>query len=149
MGLCINWTVHAPETASLESVTDRLRTWREACLDLPFDEVTDMPDAAPVVRVLRARDRLLDEGEDRRRHRNVNTGEVLGRDLGEVAGGGVGVGKDTVGDGLGAGVDADDGEAVERVAGLVDTLKAPSGHGHARRIRASGERRSRFSLRVL
>jgi hypothetical protein len=42
MGLCINWTVHAPETASLESVTDRLRRWREACLDLPFEEVTDL-----------------------------------------------------------------------------------------------------------
>jgi hypothetical protein len=42
MGLCINWTVHAPETASLESVTDQLRAWREACLDLPFDEVADI-----------------------------------------------------------------------------------------------------------
>lgn len=42
MGLCINWTVHAPETASLESVTDQLRAWREACLDLPFDEVTEI-----------------------------------------------------------------------------------------------------------
>lgn len=42
MGLCIHWTVHAPETASLENVTDLLRTWREACLDLPFDRVTEI-----------------------------------------------------------------------------------------------------------
>lgn len=79
-----------------------------------------MPDAAPVVRVLRIRDRLLDEGEDRRRHGDMNAGEVLGGDLGEVAG--RGVGKDAVGDGLGAGVNADDGETVERVAGLVDLV---------------------------
>lgn len=42
MGLCINWTVHAPEIASIASITDQLRTWREACLDLPFVEVSDM-----------------------------------------------------------------------------------------------------------
>lgn len=42
MGLFINWTVRASETASLEAVTDSLRAWREACLDLPFDEVTDI-----------------------------------------------------------------------------------------------------------
>jgi len=42
MGLCINWTVHAPATASAGEVTDLLRTWREACLDLPFDAVTDI-----------------------------------------------------------------------------------------------------------
>lgn len=77
-----------------------------------------MPDAAPVVGVLRMCDRLLDEGEDRRRHGDMDTEEVLGRNLGEVAGGGVG--KDAVGDGLGAGVNGNDGEAVKRMAGLVD-----------------------------
>lgn len=40
MGLCINWTVHAPATASLAHVTDQVRVWREACLDLPFVKVT-------------------------------------------------------------------------------------------------------------
>ncbi|MCU0794237.1 MAG: hypothetical protein MUE42_15640 [Opitutaceae bacterium] len=69
-----------------------------------------MPDAAPVVRVLRARDGLLYEGEDCRRHGDVNAREVLAGDLGEVASGGVG--KNAVGYGLGAGVNADDGEAV-------------------------------------
>lgn len=42
MGLCINWTIHAPETASLEHITDQLRIWREACLDLPFVHVTEI-----------------------------------------------------------------------------------------------------------
>jgi hypothetical protein len=42
MGLCIHWTVHAPEPVSLESVTERLSAWRDACLDLPFDSVTDI-----------------------------------------------------------------------------------------------------------
>lgn len=73
----------------------------------------------------RARDRLLDQGEDRRRHGDVNAGEVLGRNLGEVAGGGVG--KDAVGDGLGAGVNADDGEAVERMAGPIGSTLASIG----------------------
>ena len=71
-----------------------------------------MPDAAPVVAVLRIRDGLLDEGEDRRRHGDMDAGEVLGRDLGEVAGGGVR--KDAVGDGLGTGVNGNDGETVRR-----------------------------------
>ena len=42
MGLCINWTVQAPENASFESVTEQLRAWRQACLDLPFDSVTEI-----------------------------------------------------------------------------------------------------------
>jgi hypothetical protein len=42
MGLCINWTLRAPENASAESVTASLCAWREACLDLPFDEVTEL-----------------------------------------------------------------------------------------------------------
>ncbi len=42
MGLCINWTLRTPENASPESVTASLRGWREACLDLPFDEVTEL-----------------------------------------------------------------------------------------------------------
>ena len=42
MGLCINWTVQASENASFESVAGQLRTWRQACLDLPFDSVTEI-----------------------------------------------------------------------------------------------------------
>lgn len=42
MGLCINWTVHAPETVTAEGLTAQLAAWREACLDLPFEEVTDI-----------------------------------------------------------------------------------------------------------
>lgn len=42
MGLCINWTVRAPENISTESATERLHAWRQACLDLPFDAVTEI-----------------------------------------------------------------------------------------------------------
>jgi hypothetical protein len=42
MGLCINWTLRAPENASAESVTASLCAWREACLDLPFDHVSEL-----------------------------------------------------------------------------------------------------------
>jgi hypothetical protein len=42
MGLCINWTLRAPENSSAENVHACLCTWREACLDLPFEEVSEM-----------------------------------------------------------------------------------------------------------
>ena len=42
MGLCINWTLRAPANTSAERVTECLLVWREACLDLPFDEVTEL-----------------------------------------------------------------------------------------------------------
>jgi hypothetical protein len=42
MGLCINWTLRAPENASAENVHASLCAWREACLDLPFDVVSEM-----------------------------------------------------------------------------------------------------------
>jgi hypothetical protein len=42
MGLCINWTLRALENISAERVTECLLAWREACLDLPFDEVTEL-----------------------------------------------------------------------------------------------------------
>lgn len=42
MGLCINWTVHALPTASSKDATTALTRWRQACLDLPFEEVTEL-----------------------------------------------------------------------------------------------------------
>jgi hypothetical protein len=42
MGLCINWTLRAPENASAESVTASLLAWREDCLDLPFDDISEL-----------------------------------------------------------------------------------------------------------
>lgn len=42
MGLCINWTVHAPPTASAKDAALSLTRWRQACLDLPFDAVSDL-----------------------------------------------------------------------------------------------------------
>lgn len=42
MGLCINWTVRAPADSSIEGVTAILHARREACLDLPFDAVTEV-----------------------------------------------------------------------------------------------------------
>jgi hypothetical protein len=54
MGLAINWTVRSPDSSSVESVTGRVRAWREACLDLPFDQVTELVcfDAAEIARRL-------------------------------------------------------------------------------------------------
>jgi hypothetical protein len=42
MGLCINWTVQAPRAVSAEDATASVGRWRQACLDLPFDEVTEL-----------------------------------------------------------------------------------------------------------
>jgi hypothetical protein len=42
MGLTIHWTTHAPETDSLAEVTAKLSQWREACLDLPFEDVGEI-----------------------------------------------------------------------------------------------------------
>lgn len=69
MGLAINWTVRAPESASVESVMGSVRTWREACLDLPFDAVTDLVcfDAAEIAR-------RLDDRADRWRWLLVQAG---------------------------------------------------------------------------
>jgi hypothetical protein len=41
MGLCINWTVQAPRAVSAKDATASVGRWRQACLDLPFDEVTE------------------------------------------------------------------------------------------------------------
>jgi hypothetical protein len=53
----------------------------------------------------------------------VDAGEVLLRNLSKVAGGRVGM--DAVGDGLGAVLNADDGEAIKRAAGLVELVTGP------------------------
>ena len=42
MGLCINWTVTAPATVSAKDAAMSLTRWRQACLDLPFDDVSDL-----------------------------------------------------------------------------------------------------------
>ena len=42
MGLCINWTVTAPPTMSAKDAAVSLTRWRQACLDLPFDDVSDL-----------------------------------------------------------------------------------------------------------
>jgi hypothetical protein len=46
MGLTIHWSTCAPPTATLTEVTAALAAWREACLDLPFVEVTDLTHSA-------------------------------------------------------------------------------------------------------
>ena len=42
MGLTIHWKTHAPESATLAEVTAKLSAWRQACLDLPFEVVTEI-----------------------------------------------------------------------------------------------------------
>lgn len=42
MGLTIHWKTHAPESATLADVSAKLEAWRQACLDLPFEMVTDI-----------------------------------------------------------------------------------------------------------
>lgn len=42
MGLTIHWKTHAPESATLAEVTAKLSAWRRACLDLPFETVTEI-----------------------------------------------------------------------------------------------------------
>ena len=42
MGLTIHWKSHAPESATLADVSAKLEAWRQACLDLPFEGVTEI-----------------------------------------------------------------------------------------------------------
>lgn len=79
-----------------------------------------VPDAFPVVAMIGMGDGLFNERADCRRHGDMDTGEVLGRDLGQVAG--AGVDQDAVGNGLGTGIDGNDHEAIQRMAGLMDNV---------------------------
>lgn len=79
-----------------------------------------MPNTFPIIVVVRMGYGFFDQRTHGCRHGDMDTGEVLRGNLRQVAGGGVD--QDTVGNGLGAGVNGNDRSAVERVAGLVDNV---------------------------
>lgn len=75
MGLCIHWTVHLPEPVSRETVVERLNAWRDACLDLPFESVTEL-----VSFDREAIERVLDDKEDPARWFVVQAGAYCAGD---------------------------------------------------------------------
>ena len=79
-----------------------------------------MPNAFPIVAMIGMGNGLFNECTDRRRHGDMNAGEVLGGDFSQVAG--AGVNQDAVGNGLGTGIDGNDHEAIQRMAGLMDNV---------------------------
>lgn len=79
-----------------------------------------MPDAFPVVPVVGMGHGLFDQCAHGGSHSDMHTGEVLGGDSDQVAR--RRVNQDAVGDGLRAGVNGNHGEAVERLAGLIDNV---------------------------